>query len=401
MVGILAVLAMADQGQILYRDSFERNLPPYIRALQVQTQAPGSRISEADPLFMIQAVNSFVPLGQAKALSTMENLDGYIGEVEVIFGNYWPFWLTRILFWPKDATYQFPHFDHGQVGEILPDHVEKWPTFPLFVVGDIPFCFRIAGSGIRGGGGGGGDDERGPFADYLGKNKDFWTMRTKPLHPPDDPFPVLKELLKPGVSPLSAAETRDAGIAQILELVRTCYRPSGRNAIQKAQEDAAVFERYHQEFLQKQCRWDQKRNLYVRKDGTFDKDPMAETYQIGYRFPAQKGVKITVNFRLDERDVLTWSVDCFEEKGRMVPAAVVVARNVTKGKEADWLVGNVPSWHLGSAATRDDLLKMPPHPADSFAMRVASHCPIAYDDRFVFDLYYNGKVISSPPLKPW
>ncbi len=108
----------------------------------------------------------------------------------------------------------------------------------------------------------------GPFSYYLEKNSSSWAMRKNALKPPDDPFLLEKSFPYPDAKDLDKTQVR----REIIRLVRSAYKLKQSKPVVRNLSDDAEFERAHQDFLKAGGHWNPKLNLYVRRDGTYDKD---------------------------------------------------------------------------------------------------------------------------------
>lgn len=390
MTGIWFALAIGQQGRVLYPEADTIRLPSYVRAPQFQQEFPRSTIYSNDPLLMIQSINSLMPLGESKVLKTIRGLDEYFQSWS---DAWWPYWLTRVLFVGKDPSYVPPAIGEGQMSELRPVQVKNWPSYPKIIVDGVPIHLQMPSSDIRGG----GAEDPGDFATYLDANQKEWRLRKGILVPPDDPFPILQKCLSTPM-PIERQEVRQQVAKQILLLVRTVYYPQRYSLVAGASTDDIKYEQIHQEFLKLGGHWNQRLNVYVRKDGTFDKDSKNTITPVGYEFTGLPGMKVRLNFKFEERNVLSWSVDCFEVPNRSIPSVVVVARNAKTNQEIGWLSPNCVSQLLPGDVTKEQILLEPNHSGTNVASRKASTVDLPMTDPIQFELHIGSKVIKSPPI---
>lgn len=224
-----------------------------------------------DPLWLIQRANELIPLGRDKALAIILEADRLAQAVNK--GSY-ALLLRIILEVPQvggfpDSVAPFPFSFKAGV------NVDK--TWPVLSQGDIPFIYPLWG--IHSG-----------RPHYIREDLETITdhrLRSSTLHPADDPFKALIDLMSGSDSPLDSI-AEDGGkeprslshdeslgyievtmLDQVLALVRTAYRPATRDRIRDARlRYRSELKRFHREFLALKPRWDASRQMYVRGDGT-------------------------------------------------------------------------------------------------------------------------------------
>ena len=217
--------------------------------------------SQLDTLRLLQSANVLISLGREKALAVL-------GEYSRVgsdgpWGGDWLFWLVHVAFQSKLPGGVFPV---PMIAVDPPKDLRLWPAYPLLLVDDVPFCVpRQINLG--------GHPEE--FGSYLYKHGKEWAIRTAPLRPPDDPFLSYEKLIRsatwqqgrdygPGWDAgFIEGIDRDTAFGQVIALVRTVYRP-----VIVSWARSEDFEKDHREFLALGCRWDDSRQMYVRKDGT-------------------------------------------------------------------------------------------------------------------------------------
>jgi hypothetical protein len=267
----------------------------------------------------------------------------------------------------------------------------KWPTYPIIFQDSamvlFPYRFLLGGQLPR-------------FGDYLAANSHDWRIRYSKYVLPDDSFLSLPKLMMPGASPQDAETTQEAVVSQIFKLVRTAYRPAKPGQRRKAEYDLKTFEVLHQEFLKAGCHWDRKLSLYVRKDGSFDKDPIEEFPAKEYKFPPLKNLKVVMHFDRQARETCEYSADVSEAYRSEVPTAVLEAIDPKTKKQLDWIHINSPSFVLPGDTTIEKMLAEPRHLAIPELRRTPSTMKLFIDDKVQFILHYDGKTYTSPELNP-
>ncbi len=238
----------------------ERELQAGMRFLHPGPEAAGYN----DPLQLIRVTNYLLPLGKAKALAIVSEY-GRVGGAD--WDETWLFLLLRTLFDVPDPPGYMPEMF---IGAMAPDpgrDRRKFPRYPIVIVDEVPFSV-LWGVSL-----GGMPEPIGMDVEHFRKHG---TLRTRPLRPPDDPFPSYKKLLQTRewhavetASPDARSLQEYSGhvLLQVLALVRTAYDPpEARQPF--AYLKPADYERFHKEFLAIGARWDQKLQMYVRPDGS-------------------------------------------------------------------------------------------------------------------------------------
>ena len=220
-----------------------------------------SNTNECDPLGMIRVANSLAPLGKQKAVAVLTEYF-WVDPYSRVYRD-WLYWLVRVLFVPKSHQYVFPIPTLGSYFTSTPKDLRKWPNYPVALCKDIPITIYTGAEG---------DGSKPLFGLYLQEESKDWEIRTKKLTPPSDPFLAYSQIVNSGLMEFNRKEDRDVMREEILLLVRTAYKPNRKPHI--GDDDAKDFEKCHQEFLRLGCRWDSKLDLYVRKDGSYDKSTL-------------------------------------------------------------------------------------------------------------------------------
>ncbi|MEI8282699.1 MAG: hypothetical protein WCG75_09875 [Armatimonadota bacterium] len=230
-----------------------------IRDEKLQLSRDGMSSDNYDPLVLVHATNALYPLGFEKAIRYLKS---YAVTAQAEQADQWLYLLVRVLFVGKKPGYVFPKSHMGYV-EPAPEVFAAWPSYPVWPIGDVPIMVNPGSStgGIYA-----------PLSFYLDENSKDWKLRDKPLILPDDPFPLYQKILKSGIVDPKRAQDRTQVASEIFRLVRTAYCLKDSYWVTQISIDDPRFEAAHQEFLALGCHWDPNLNLYVRKDGSFDKD---------------------------------------------------------------------------------------------------------------------------------
>lgn len=370
----------------------------YMDLLAGQTQ-----IDCSDPLRLIQATNDLIPLGTEKALAAIE----FYASMQPGCHDDFLFWLVRTLFVGKSANYSFPEPAHGIMEPKPPKDLSTWPLYPMFIEQDFPVN-AVRFSGMQGS----------PFyfKMYFSANKADWQIRSKPLTPPNDPFPIYQKLAKQ--YPWLLRDERDEKFRKELE---STLSKQFEGVKVEPNEDSIIalqrsilfgirnvlkldlgnikpkqFEAIHQRFLKLGGHWDPKNNCYVRKDGSFDKDLPAVHHNVYYEFP-QVG-PISASVKSDTPTIVTHNLEVavYEEKGRMASTAVIRVVDAKTGKVLDFISPNAKESTNGKTLTESQLLKQPKHKAGTQGGMVIMTANITPGKPVIFVLVYEGKEYKSP-----
>ena len=387
MIGLVAALVFTSW-QKPEIDPRASRLPPNIHPRFYQ---PGSHLNENDPLLLIQAANELMTLGEKRVIAYLRAWDEIDELGDWSMQVFFPFWLVRALFVGKGNNYVFPGAPGTGFGnENQPQ--KRWPAYPIFVYENSTILFFPYSSLIGG--------QISPFRTYLDSDLPNWKFRQTKYVLPDDPFLILPKLMVPGASPEGAETTQEAVVSQIFKLVRTAYRPAKPGQRRKAENDLKTFEILHQEFLTAGCHWDSRLSLYVRKDGSYDKDPIEEFIAKEYKYPPLRNLKVVLHFDRQERDTCGYSADVSETYGSVTPTAVLEAVDVKTKKQLDWIHINSPSFVLPGDTTIEKMLAEPRHSAVPELRRTPSTMKLFVDEKVQFVLHYDGKTYTSPELNP-
>lgn len=223
-------------------------------------------IREADPLWLVQAANTLIPLGKSRALAVVlefSRLDGRSGYPQTND----LFFLLRVMFEvPNPPGYmRVPALGYGLSSG--PVDQQAMPRFPVAVVDDVPFSLwdfaMMAGSPER-------------IESHVKYFAESCTLRSTRLRPPDDPFLAYQSLVQS--SQWSASKADDSALRDVLMLVRSVYRPKEfRNLRQRV--NTSDDGRYHAEFLTSHAHWDEQSQTYVRGDGSVLPDVSPASYR--------------------------------------------------------------------------------------------------------------------------
>jgi hypothetical protein len=252
----------------------EEELRAGMRYLYTNLAIPGDN----DPLHLIRVANYLQPLGKDKALAIIGEyarlssiiVDKHMGSRPV--DETWLFLLLRTLFEVPQPPGYMPQMYIGWMSPSPPKNRQDIPRFPIVIVEGIPFSL-LKSATLSG--------EAESVLNHVEYFRQHGTMRTTGLRPADDPFLAFQKLKASDEWRFLSQQvfTEDKGdrrrldqyeghtLLQVLALVRTAYDPPiARNL--NAYPNPADFARYYQEFLKVGARWDDKRQMYVRKDGT-------------------------------------------------------------------------------------------------------------------------------------
>lgn len=311
-------------------------------ALRAMYRPPSWRYmlsSSSDSQRLIQSANLLISKGRPKALAILEEYSRVVEE-EYPSEN-WLFWLVRVAFTSNLPGGVFAVPAIGGFSPPAPKDPRSWPTFPIAFVDDVPIsllrCVELAGVPE-------------PFGLYLRQHEKEWTLRARPIVPPNDPFPLLKKLVtSPEWRKLNSGKTKTGepdpeserrGLSEILELVRSAYQPQDKNAYVHLSE----LELHHREFLSMGCRWDQGQQRYVRGDGTVLADVFPIYLQHQYRFVGIPGLTVTLTFSRKEGGQIVYDAVVGEFGSQPIRNALLIAEDPTTGYEVFWTPINDPEF---------------------------------------------------------
>ena len=220
-----------------------------------------------DPLQRVRVANRLIPLGKEKATATIYELTnlGVVFEMDI-----WLFWLIQTLFDVPDTPGYMRPPGIGSYGQQLQQetHVPRFPT----IMSDGFSITIFAGAFIRG-----TPEAVSDYLDEIGKQE----MRTDLFKPADDPFSSLEnlwnskrwpfphEIETDGTYIFTEAESKRLSLMQVLNLVRTVYRPSSELSLRSDEVTTMeYFEKCSSEFSALGAVWNVERQMYTLTDGT-------------------------------------------------------------------------------------------------------------------------------------
>lgn len=193
-----------------------------------------------NPLAMIRAVNALKRRGRQGALKALKY------DYSVANGDVPIMWVGNLLYGEKGTIAPGIGFIHPEKPKGL-----KAPRFPVVLEGGIPYVLYT------------GRDLNGfpePLAMYLDALDGRCVFDSKPLAPPDDPFPVLKRVMAMGF----AFEQREELLRQTLRLVGEVFKPDIWVSGEVLRTDFDVdVDKLRRDFLKLRARWDPKTDSYV------------------------------------------------------------------------------------------------------------------------------------------
>lgn len=273
--------SLATLGEVCFRDgrvvwvAGGYSQPPALNVINEDELRSGMRFLHpgpeetgySEPLHLIRVANYLRPRGKAKALAII----GEYGRVhDVGVRETWLFLLLRTLFEVPVPPGHMPDMRIGAMSPKPPQDRTRIPRFPIVIVDDIPFSL-LWGVILAG--------EAQPISQHIDYFHKHGTIRARNLRPPDDPYPSFKRLLASKEWIYMAEAEGDAHwvdnyaghtLLQLLALGRTAYDPpQARQPF--AYPKTSDYDRYHKSFLRAGARWDERLQLYIRKDGTHGK----------------------------------------------------------------------------------------------------------------------------------
>jgi hypothetical protein len=257
----------------------EKTLRAAIRAIDPPRGKDGEPLNGIE--HTIRVSNYLVALGEEKAKASLKEY----GRLSDISGEEWLFCLVRFAFTSKAPGGVIS----GGITTMpfAPGDRTLWPTHPVITVKDVPF--RLQGLELVRSGQPTTFFEA--FSMY-GYDRDLVMNRKRPFVPPNDPFPLVAEVLKTTAWKSMFYESKGPEVVeeeralhpvvrvnlkqipfeeswlrvQVLELLHAVYRPDHQPS--NSWPTASEFQKCHREFLKLRCHWDKKRQCYVRGDGS-------------------------------------------------------------------------------------------------------------------------------------
>jgi hypothetical protein len=217
-----------------------------------------------DPLHLIRVTNYLQPLGKEKTLAII----GEYGRIhDAGDDETWLFLLLRTLFDVPQPPGHMPDMAIGAMIPAPPKERTRIPRFPIVIIDDVPFSLLWGATLI------GAAQPVDHHVEYFRKHG---TIRAGKLRPPDDPYPSFQKLLRSKEwADMANAEGSSRWVSnyaghtllQVLALGRTAYDPpEARQPF--AYPNMSDYEPHHKSFLETGARWDEKLQMYVRRDGS-------------------------------------------------------------------------------------------------------------------------------------
>ena len=220
--------------------------------------------TRGDPLRLIKVANLLIPMGKEKGMGVLCEYFR-VASIEESSAE-WPFWLVRIMFTSKEPGGVFPLPAIGAISPEPPKNPKAWPTFPILMTDDVPFNV-YNGRSLAG--------EPEQFTNYVHDHSKNWTIRKTMIQPSDNPFASVTKLMNSKSWPLKKTpdhktrrdEEAWVGVLSVHDLVRTAYRMENHDYYSSGNAFLDL-DKYAKEFAAQGCHWDEKRQMYVRRDGS-------------------------------------------------------------------------------------------------------------------------------------
>jgi hypothetical protein len=227
-----------------------------------------------DPLYLVQCANLLRPMGKAGALGLMREFNRLGGD-EGSRGRL--FFVVATLCRPK-AVGSVIENPRVRRGKLAPGQTSPWPDFPFIRTSGIPFSVELQDRGAY-------EGLDISFDAWVLEHQSEWVLRTDPIRPPDDPYLSFKQVLASpewalvidklsyDQSAWSRMSSEAKMYGELMLLVRTAS--SHRNLNLEFEKYAReippnTFDADHVAFLAVGAHWDTVRQMYVRRDGSFD-----------------------------------------------------------------------------------------------------------------------------------
>lgn len=353
------------------------------------------------PIRIVKVANFLISKGQAKALAILQEYARLNGQPDVRERDTWLFWVVMMAFESKAPGGVFPTPAIGQFDDSFwPKVPEIWPTFPVVLVGDLPIVmiegFKLGGKSAA-------------FASYFRRNSRDWVIRTKKLTPSSDPFGKLAKLFASSKWPIEEqADTwtiaKMLAIRDLIDAVRSGFKTKNylppypsQTGLDLDRPPLSYLAELSSEFQAAGVHWDNRRELYVRRDGSLDASNLTPFYRrTWHRFSTNSlpGIKIIVDLIRDDpkRLNIDFNFDSFgAARGQVLSLKIIdLESNASLCED------------IIDLATRT----LQPNPNSSSAKPLGpigsifsgAKFPLGHHLRII--LSANGKTVKSPILKP-
>ena len=339
--------------------------------------------SLGDPLYRIKAANALIPLGKEKAVAVLREYSQIVPMWSEDQDSL--FWLVRSVFRGKKPGYNFPVPHIGAVSPGPPSDLSVWPTYPVINTANFPFLVYF-GATL------GGYPEQ--FDSYVEGHASDWDIVDNKLIPPNDPFTLFDEVMRQkGFETENLPRIKRAVVNNILRAIRNVVKLKTRGIDVTPEE----VKRLHEQFLRFEPTWDNRLGLYVRGDGTYDKDPGFDYQQTTMKFPSLKNLDVEVTIGRTGETEVDFSSSSTESGIAPIKPAVMEVVDV----DADQVVGTfaVNVWSSGRNSKKE-MLELAPHSPIAGGMGSGSGFDLPLGHKVKLILTYEGKSYESKVWVP-
>jgi hypothetical protein len=232
--------------------------------LRYMYRPPDIRPISDGSLRLLRVANYLIPLGKEKALALIEEASR-VRTAGHFFENFLLYYLPLVIFdLRQGGTFRPPGL--GTPTPAAPLDPNRFPRFPVAIYKDIPYVlvdwYELYGKAES-------------LESYLKEFKDC-TMRKTLLRPPDNPYEAARTALQDwkwyfeDVGVWKRSRLHDAASLMLTKtalLSRTVCRTDEMNG-GRVSLDASRESELEKAFLAAGGHWDEKQQMYVRKDGT-------------------------------------------------------------------------------------------------------------------------------------
>jgi hypothetical protein len=348
---------------------------------------------------VLKVANYLISLGQDKAVAVLAEYGRLMGYY-ALRDEGWPFWLVRVAFEPTAATGAFREPGIGYIMPAAPEDLRRWPTYPILIVDDFPLNFEIFTHKM-----GGGFES---FQAYVEEDSKNWKLRTKMLSPPDNPFLLREKVLADptwAVIQESAKQENPYGVRGIEEGAIFAAIGDGVSSAFTL-ENGLSWTQTTKKFRELGCRWDAKRNCYVRGDGTTLSNEVITYPSVSHEFKGIPRLKVEVRMSRTKATQLSIQTTSSESGTDLIaPAALIFVDEATK-KQLSWmrLTGHekVDSTNMNEFFKRtvEEFLAFPPHESFAGTMMSGSEFDLAFGTKIRLVVLTNGQRYEGPVFAP-
>jgi hypothetical protein len=360
--------------------------------LRFMYRPPDMQPRDEGSLRLLRVANRLIPLGKTKAMALIEEA--------ARVGTGGDFLSVGLLYAVPLVIFELPpgktHFRPPGLGGPWPPQpkdLSKLPRFPVAIHKDIPYTL------VKGYSMGGLPESVGMF---LRQFKDC-KMRTTLLRPPDNPFEAGRSALQEwkwyfeeanmwNNGPYNDASSHMLTLNTLL--ARTALRTHAANR-KWVTLDASEERSIEQDYLAAGGHWDEKRQMYMRADGSFRPDVLLRRARHIWKAAKVGHLSAEIDAEIDGEGSISYSVEVKEPPGQLIFPLLL---RVYSGEEVLHTTflndksGSAAMMHKPVEAARN---QQPYHASGGVSLMTGfSYSP--QQPNLVFEFQYRGKRYRSP-----